>query len=90
MSGRAIVVVGVLWLASLAAVAAARDRAGQSAPDARAQALPVPDPRIVTGGDIGFRIEGWQGRTPTGTLVIRVNGQWVEPAASKRPVLITP
>ena len=34
-------------------------------------------PRIVSGSDIGFRIEGRRGTTPIGTLVIRVNGQWV-------------
>jgi hypothetical protein len=36
-------------------------------------------PTVVSGADIGFRIEGVKGDTPVGTLVIRVNGQWVEP-----------
>ena len=36
-------------------------------------------PRIVTGGDVGFRVEGLRGgTTPVGTLVVRVNGEWVE------------
>lgn len=35
-------------------------------------------PTVVSGADIGFRIEGVRGDTPIGTLVIRVNGQWVE------------
>jgi hypothetical protein len=36
------------------------------------------NPTVVSGPDIGFRIEGVRGDTPVGTLVIRVNGQWVE------------
>ena len=35
--------------------------------------------RVVTGGDVGFRVEGLRGgSTPVGTLVVRVNGEWVE------------
>ncbi len=42
-------------------------------------------PRVVSGNDIGFRIEGTdrQGH-PVGTLVVQVNGQWVE--VSRAPV----
>jgi hypothetical protein len=36
-------------------------------------------PTVVSGADIGFRIEGTRGDTPIGRLVIRVNGEWVEP-----------
>jgi len=36
-------------------------------------------PTVVSGADIGFRIEGVKGDTPVGRLVIRVNGQWVVP-----------
>jgi len=36
-------------------------------------------PRVVTGEDLGFRVEGLRGgSTPVGTLVVRVNGEWVE------------
>jgi hypothetical protein len=41
-------------------------------------AQPV-QPTVISGNDIGFRIEGTRGDTPIGTLVIRVNGEWVEP-----------
>ena len=50
---------------------------------------PQPDPNapIVSGNDIGFRVDRQDtqrlGRL-TGTWVVRVNGQWVEPAASLR------
>jgi len=38
-----------------------------------------PQLRVISGGDLGFRVEG-QARdgTPTGKLVVRINGQWVE------------
>lgn len=36
-------------------------------------------PRIVSGNDLGFRVDGTDPRTgnPTGTWMIRVNGNWV-------------
>ena len=35
-------------------------------------------PKVMTGADIGFRVEGLRGDTPVGTLVVKVNGEWVE------------
>ena len=66
-----------LWLASLVATAAA------TATFAYAQSQPA-DPRIISGVDIGFRIDGRDPRTgnPTGTLMIRMAGEWVEVAPS--------
>ena len=46
-------------------------------------------PRVVSGADLGFRIEGTDrgsGR-PFGTLVVRVDGHWVEASSAAR---ITP
>ena len=48
-----------------------------------------PDPAapIISGSDVGFRVDRQQTQTLgrlTGTWVVRVNGQWVEPAASLR------
>jgi hypothetical protein len=37
---------------------------------------PVP-PRVMTGADVGFRVEGIRGNIPVGTLVVKVNGEWV-------------
>ena len=37
------------------------------------------DPYVVSGDDIGFRIEGYLGETLAGRLVIRIDGEWVEP-----------
>jgi hypothetical protein len=36
-------------------------------------------PNVVAGENLGFRVEGLRGgSTPVGTVVVRVNGQWVE------------
>jgi len=47
---------------------------------ARAQSrwVPVAEPQILTGPDVGFRVEWLHGRTPVGQLVVRMNGTWVD------------
>ena len=37
-------------------------------------------PRVVSGDDFGFRVEGTDKSSgkPVGTIVIRVNGEWLE------------
>ena len=44
-------------------------------------------PRIMMGEDVAFRVEGLRGNTPVGTIVVRVNGQWV--AAEIAPLGLT-
>jgi hypothetical protein len=44
---------------------------------AQAQA-PAQTPTVISGSDLGFRVDQHKGNTPVGTLVVRVNGQWVE------------
>ena len=34
-------------------------------------------PTVLSGGDVGFRVEWDRGGTPVGTIVVKVNGQWV-------------
>ena len=80
MSVRTRVVVAA-WLASLVAVGTV----------ARGQTFaftPLPEVMIMSGEDIGFRVEGWRGSVPAGRLVIRVDEQWVEVRESMmhRPV----
>jgi hypothetical protein len=41
-------------------------------------ARPVNPPRVMSGADVGFRVEALRGRTPVGVFVVNVNGQWVE------------
>ena len=50
-----------------------------------AQTRGVPEPRVLSGNDIGFRLEGTNPKgEPIGTLVVRINGQWVEPRDAPR------
>jgi len=37
---------------------------------------------IVSGNDVGFRVDSWEGDTPIGRWVIRRDGKWVEPRTS--------
>jgi hypothetical protein len=61
----------VFWLMSLVVVGIAASTL------TRAQTR-LTDGRIVTGDDLGFRVEGMDHRgSPTGTFVIRLNGEWV-------------
>lgn len=64
-----VVVVGVCSLTAFAQLPRERRPAGQS--------------RIVSGEDVGFRVEGADPRTgnPTGVWVIKVNGAWTEVAS---------
>lgn len=66
---RAAIVVTV-WLTSLVGVGIWAQTPGQ------------PDQKVLSGGDIGFRVERQERGTPVGKLVVRVNGQWVEAAFS--------
>ena len=78
MSIRARFVVAVLWAASLVGVATL----------VHAQAprmTPLSAPVILSGSDVGFRIEGQVGNRPAGVLVIRVAGEWVVPTAAEGP-----
>jgi hypothetical protein len=67
MSARLRIIVAGLWIVSLVvagAVAAAQTRREAGA--------------VISGDNIGFRPEGWNGRARTGTFVVKVNGEWVE------------
>jgi hypothetical protein len=33
---------------------------------------------IISGADLGFRPEGWNGAARTGTWMVRIDGRWVE------------
>jgi hypothetical protein len=65
MSVHARVVVVVIWLGSLVGVGV--------------WAQTQPQQRVISGNDLGFRVDGQQrDGTPIGKLVVRMNGQWVE------------
>jgi hypothetical protein len=70
-----------LWIATVVAVAAlASAQSRQVRPDVAP---------VLSGADVGFRPEGWQGKARTGTFVVRINGEWVEaiPATGVRPAI---
>jgi hypothetical protein len=76
----------LLWFVSLVVVA------GLASGLTFAQTRPLilqelANARILSGADIGFRVEGTN-RTgePVGRLMVRVNGNWVEPGWSTKVV----
>jgi len=79
MSVRTILSLAVLWVLSLFVVGSI----------VKAQVFelprPLPEPRIVTGPDFGFRIESDQGGVPVGKLVVRVDGKWIEARVGALP-----
>ena len=79
MNARSRVVVAVLWLVSLvvtgAVVAAQSSRRDPAA--------------VISGNDLGFRPEGWNGKARTGTWLVRVNGEWVEAQSAFKAVPAT-
>jgi hypothetical protein len=65
---RIISTLAFLVLAGLSAYAFAQSR----------QQTPVREPFVLSGNDIGFRVEARSGTTPVGRLVVRIGGEWVE------------
>jgi hypothetical protein len=78
MTARTRCVVAFLWLVSLAVVGTV------AAAQTRREAGTV-----ISGGDIGFRPEGWNGKARTGTWVVRVNGEWVDAQSVMKTVPAT-
>lgn len=35
-------------------------------------------PTVISGGDLGFRIESNTDNVPVGRIVVRINGRWVD------------
>ena len=51
---------------------------------AQAPAPPAP-PSVISGADIGFRVERTERDAAVGRLMVRVNGKWMEAQFSSRP-----
>jgi hypothetical protein len=67
MTARARWILACVWMASL--LGAGAIASAQARRDAAA---------VISGDSIGFRPEGWNGKSRTGTWVVRINGEWVE------------
>ena len=78
MSARFRLLVAGLWIASL--IGAGAVAAAQARRDAAA---------VISGSDIGFRPEGWNGKARTGTWLVRINGEWVEAQGAFKTVPAT-
>jgi hypothetical protein len=63
----------VLWAASVVAAGAWTQAQAPLVPSPSA-----PPPTIISGNDLGFRVDRQKGNVPVGALMVRVNGQWVE------------
>ena len=42
------------------------------------QPMDLVAPTVISGSDLGFRIESNKDNVPVGRLVIRINGRWVD------------
>jgi hypothetical protein len=90
MSPRTRLVVALLWIASLVAIGTLASAQGVQL-NPRWRATPtVPEPApIISGIDLGFRAEGWQGDARTGTFMVRIDGRWVEARGITRTIPAT-
>jgi hypothetical protein len=76
-------VVAILWALSLVAVSVLSTSAQR--PNGRADFnLLTQSPAVVSGNDIGFRLERTQDGIAVGKVVIRVEGRWVDTAPPRR------
>jgi hypothetical protein len=73
MSLRGRLIFACLWIISLVIVASL------ASAQVRRESAPV-----ISGADLGFRPEGWQGKARTGTFVVRIDGEWVDAVAGTK------
>ncbi len=85
MSMRTGLVVAVVGVASLLG-AGAGAWAGVQFPRWR----PLPEPVVLSGSDLGFRVQGIYGDAPMGEIVIRVNGAWIDAPLGSGPQNVLP
>jgi hypothetical protein len=78
MSNQGRFVFFALWLLSLLIVG------GLVSAQTRREPAPV-----ISGNDIGFRPEGWNGKARIGTWLVRIDGEWVEAQAAVKTIHAT-
>jgi len=76
MSWRSRLVVAAAWIVSLVCVGWAAQVTPPRFIPAPRSASPLPV--VIAGEDLGFRVDGEVNGVKRGTLVVRVDGQWVE------------
>ena len=85
MSRRALVLLIAVWCGSLLAVA---EWAGAQFGFRRW--VPLSEPVVLTGNEIGFRVHGMRGDTPMGVIVVREGDAWVEAELGTAPANVLP
>lgn len=78
MSTRSSVALAVAWTVSLVAT-------GTWVSAQHHRWTPLAEPTVIAGDDLGFRVEWMNGSVPTGQIVIRMKGQWVEAKVGRPP-----
>jgi hypothetical protein len=73
--------IALLWICSLVLVGVVVARAEQ---DVRLPPLVSAVPEIISGSDIGFRVDRTVDGIPQGSVVIRVDGKWIAVASNRR------
>ena len=75
----------VMWVLSLMVVGMASSRAQVPSPTERMmrESLLLEGPIIVSGNDVGFRIERTKDGIPVGKVVVRIDGKWLDTVPSE-------
>ena len=78
----------IVWMLSLLVVGAVSSSVYAQRPAGQPSRLPsgllTEAPTVISGHDVGFRIERTQDGIPIGRIVVRVNGVWVDTGAPAR------
>ena len=85
MSRRALVLLIAVWCGSLVAAAA-----WAGAQFGFRRWVPLPEPVVLMGDEIGFRVHGMHGDTPMGVIVVREGDAWVETELGTAPANVLP
>lgn len=46
------------------------------------------DSKILSGSDLGFRVERMEGNRAVGTLMVKINGQWIEAVPAPKAMAV--
>jgi hypothetical protein len=69
----------VVWIVSMFAAGMwASAQAPLPSPAPRVPGAQTEPPTVISGNDLGFRVEDLRNRRVLGRFVVRVNGQWLE------------
>jgi hypothetical protein len=72
----------LVWMLSLVAVGAVSSSVHAQRPASPPSRLPLglltEAPTVISGNDVGFRVERTRDGIPIGRIVVRVNGSWID------------